>query len=142
MTIQEKELECFLASNHDAVLSTTRSNGATQLSVVTVGFHKGGAIFTTTKSRAKFINLSRNQNCSLLISSSDWRPYVVLEGNATIFSDDTTDPDTLKEVLREAYKSAAGQEHPDWNEYDEAMKRDSRVAIKVTAKNIYGTLKG
>jgi len=140
MTIQEKELECFLASNHDAVLSTTRSNGATQLSVVTVGFHKGGAIFTTTKSRAKFINLSRNQNCSLLISSSDWRPYVVLEGNATIFSDDTTDPDTLKEVLREAYKSAAGQEHPDWNEYDEAMKRDSRVAIKVTAKNIYGTL--
>ncbi len=142
MTIQEKELECFLASNHDAVLSTTRSNGATQLSVVTVGFHKGGAIFTTTKSRAKFINLSRNQNCSLLISSSDWRPYVVLEGNATIFSDDTTDPDTLKEVLREAYKSAAGQEHPDWNEYDEAMKRDSRVAIKVTAKNIYGTLYG
>ena len=142
MTIQEKELECFLASNHDAVLSTTRSNGATQLSVVTVGFHKGGAIFTTTKSRAKFINLSRNQNCSLLISSSDWRPYVVLEGNATIFSDDTTDPDTLKEVLQEAYKSAAGQEHPDWNEYDEAMKRDSRVAIKVTAKNIYGTLKG
>ena len=140
MTIQEKELECFLASNHDAVLTTTRSNGATQLSVVTVGFHKGGAIFTTTKSRAKFINLSRNQNCSLLISSSDWRPYVVLEGNATIFSDDTTDPDTLKEVLREAYKSAAGQEHPDWNEYDEAMKRDSRVAIKVTAKNIYGTL--
>ena len=107
---------------------------------MTVGFHQGGAIFTTTKSRAKFINLSRNQDCSLLISSSDWRPYVVLEGNATIFSDDTTDPNTLKEVLRAAYKSAAGKEHPDWNDYDEAMKRDSRVAIVVNAKNIYGTL--
>ena len=140
MTIQEEELEYFLASNHDAVLSTTRSNGATQLSVVTVGFHKGGAIFTTTKSRAKFINLSRNQNCSLLISNSDWRPYVVLEGNATIFSENTTDPDTYKEILRAAYRSAAGKEHPDWNEYDEAMKQDSRVAIIVHAKNIYGTL--
>ena len=140
MTIQERDLESFLADHHDAVLSTTRSNGATQLSVVTVGFHQGGAIFTTTKHRAKFINLSRNQDCSLLISSSEWRPYVVLEGNATIFSDDTTDHNTLKEVLRAAYKSAAGKEHPDWNDYDEAMKRDSRVAIVVNAKNIYGTL--
>jgi len=140
MTIQEKELESFITAHHDAVLSTTRSNGATQLSVVTVGFHEGGAIFTTTKSRAKFINLSRDQNCSLLISSSDWRPYVVLEGDATIFSDDTTGPKTLREVLRAAYKSAAGKEHPDWNEYDEAMERDSRVAIVVNAKNIYGTL--
>ena len=131
MTIQDEQLESFLADNHDAVLSTTRSNGATQLSVVTVGFHKGGAIFTTTKSRAKFINLN---------SSSDWRPYVVLEGNATIFSDTTTDPKTLKEVLRATYRSAAGREHPDWNEYDMSMKRDSRVAILVNAKNIYGTL--
>ncbi len=140
MTIQKEELESFLADNHDAVLSTTRSNGAVQLSVVTVGFHKGGAIFTTIKSRAKFINLSRNQNCSLLISGSDWRPYVVLEGNAIIFSDDTTDPNTLKEILRAAYRSAAAKEHPDWNEYDEAMKRDSRVAILVNPKNIYGTI--
>ena len=65
---------------------------------------------------------------------------MVLEGNATIFSDTTTDPQTLKEVLRATYRSAAGREHPDWNEYDEAMKRDSRVAIIVNAKNIYGTL--
>ena len=140
MTIQKQKLESFLSINHDAVLSTTRSNGATQLSIVTVGFHNGGAIFTTTKSRAKFINLNRNQNCSLLISSSDWSPYVVLEGSATIFSDDTTDLKTLKEILRAAYKSAAGKEHPDWNEYDEAMERDSRAAILVKADNIYGTL--
>ena len=140
MTIQKQKLESFLSINHDAVLSTTRSNGAIQLSIVTVGFHNGGAIFTTTKSRAKFINLNRNQNCSLLISSSDWSPYVVLEGSATIFSDDTTDLKTLKEILRAAYKSAAGKEHPDWNEYDEAMKRDSRAAILVKADNIYGTL--
>ena len=140
MTIQKQKLESFLSINHDAVLSTTRSNGAIQLSIVTVGFHNGGAIFTTTKYRAKFINLNRKQNCSLLISSSDWSPYVVLEGSATIFSDDTTDPKTLKEILRAAYKSAAGKEHPDWNEYDEAMKRDSRAAILGKADNIYGTL--
>jgi len=140
MDISSRRVENFLRHNHDAVLSTIRSNGATQLSVVTVGFLKGGAIFTTTKSRAKFVNLNRTPECSLLISNSNWRPYLVLEGKAIIFSADTTDPKTLKNILRTAYRSAAGKEHPNWQNYDDAMKKDGRVAILVTGENIYGTI--
>ena len=141
MDISSRRVENFLRHNHEAVLSTIRSNGATQLSVVTVGFLKGGAIFTTTKSRAKFTNLNRTPECSLLISNSNWRPYLVLEGKAIIFSADTTDPKTLKNILRTAYRSAAGKEHPNWQNYDDAMKKDGRVAILVTGENIYGTIK-
>ena len=140
MDISSQEVEHFLSHNHNAVLSTIRLNGATQLSAVTVGFYKGGAIFTTTKSRAKFINLNRTPECSLLISNTNWRPYLVLEGKAVIFSQYTTDPKTLKNILRTAYRSAAGKEHPNWENYDEAMKKDGRVAIFVTGENIYGTI--
>ena len=140
MDISSQEVEHFLSHNHNGVLSTIRLNGATQLSAVTVGFYKGGAIFTTTKSRAKFINLNRTPECSLLISNTNWRPYLVLEGKAVIFSQYTTDPKTLKNILRTAYRSAAGKEHPNWESYDEAMKKDGRVAIFVTGENIYGTI--
>jgi PPOX class probable F420-dependent enzyme len=140
MDISSRGVENFLRHNHDAVLSTIRLNGATQLSVITVGFYRGGAIFTTTKSRAKFVNLNRTPECSILISNSDWRPYLVLEGKAIIFSADTLDPKTLKNILRTAYRSAAGKEHPNWADYDEAMKKDERVAIFVGGENIYGTI--
>ena len=140
MDISSRGVENFLRHNHDAVLSTIRLNGATQLSVITVGFYRGGAIFTTTKSRAKFINLNRTPECSVLISNSNWRPYLVLEGKAIIFSADTLDPKTLKNILRTAYRSAAGKEHPNWADYDEAMKKDERVAIFVGGENIYGTI--
>ena len=140
MDISSRGVENFLRHNHDAVLSTIRLNGATQLSVITVGFYRGGAIFTTTKSRAKFVNLNRTPECSILISNSDWRPYLVLEGKAIIFSADTLDPKTLKNILRTAYRSAAGKEHPNWADYDEAMKKDERVAIFVSGDNIYGTI--
>jgi len=140
MDIRSRGVENFLRHNHDAVLSTIRLNGATQLSVITVGFYRGGAIFTTTKSRAKFVNLNRTPECSILISNSDWRPYLVLEGKAIIFSADTLDPKTLKNILRTAYRSAAGKEHPNWADYDEAMKKDERVAIFVGGENIYGTI--
>ena len=140
MDISSQEVEHFLSHNHNGVLSTIRLNGATQLSAVTVGFYKGGAIFTTTKNRAKFVNLNRTPECSLLISNSNWRPYLVLEGKAAIFSEYTTDAQILKDILRTAYRSAAGKEHPNWENYDEAMKKDGRVAIFVTAENIYGTI--
>ena len=140
MDISSQEVEHFLSHNHNAVLSTIRLNGATQLSAVTVGFYKGGAIFTTTKNRAKFVNLNRTPECSLLISNSNWRPYLVLEGKAAIFSEYTTDAQILKDILRTAYRSAAGKEHPNWGNYDEAMKKDGRVAIFVTGENIYGTI--
>ena len=87
--MNEKTIEEFIRANNDAVLSTFRKNGAVQLSIVTVGYYKGGACFTTTSDRAKFYNMKRDPRCSLLISGSDWRPYVVLEGTANIYFTDT-----------------------------------------------------
>ena len=138
--MNEKTLEEFLNYNNDAVLSTFRKNGAAQLSIVTVGYYKGGACFTTTSDSAKFYNMKRDPRCSLLISGSDWRPYVVLEGTADIYFTDNTEENILKHVLRDVYRSAAKKEHPDWDEYDQAMKDDNRAAIVIVPDKVYGTL--
>ncbi len=129
----------FATANHQGVLTTFRRNGAAQMSIVTCGAYADGVAFTTTEERSKLHNLRRNPNCSLLISADQWRPFVVLEGQARILSPGATDPAELREALRGVYRAAAAQEHPNWSEYDNAMLADRRSAIIVVPTHIYGT---
>ena len=134
------ELAAFLENNHNAVLTTFRANGAAQMSIVTVGLLKDGAVFSTTEERAKLKNLKRDPRCSLLISAQNWSQYVVLEGTAKLYTMKNTKDEELSFILREVYRSASGNEHPDWDDYDVAMKTDRRVAISIAPDNIYGTV--
>ena len=130
----------FLSANHQAVLTTFRRNGGAQMSIITVGAYRDGAAFTTTEDRAKLKNLRRNPRCSLLVSHDNWRPYVVLEGQAQVLAADNTDAEELKHALRDVYRSASGgNEHPNWDEYDQAMVEDRRAAVVVVPDRVYGT---
>ena len=131
-------LRLFIAKNHNAVLATFRRNGAVQMSIVTVGPFEDGAAFTTTAEKAKLGNLKRNPRCSLLVSQDDWGAYIVLEGRARVMSSDNTAPDELRLAFREVYRAASGKEHPDWEEYDEAMQAERRSAVKVVPEHVYG----
>ena len=128
----------FLAANHNAVVTTFRRSGAAQLSIVTVGPYGGGGAFTTTEGRAKLANLRRDPRCSILVSAANWSSYLVLEGNAKVLAADNTDPDELRDALRAVYVAASGSEHPDWDEYDQAMRDDRRAAIIVVPDRVYG----
>ena len=130
----------FLEANHNAVCTTFRRNGAAQLSIVTSGLYGGGAAFTTTSDRAKHRNLARDPRCSLLVSHADWRPFLVLEGNATVLSQDNTSAEDLRVAFREVFRAAAGKEHPNWDEYDRVMVEDRRVIVIVTPEHVYGTV--
>lgn len=134
-----ENVKSFVSENRQAVLTTFRRNGAAQMSVITVGPYKDGVAFTTTADRAKLINLKRNPQCSLLVSKQDWWGYVVLEGHAQVISSDNTDAEELKMALRDVYRAAAAKEHPDWDEYDEAMRTERRAAVIVVPEKIYGT---
>ena len=50
-----------------------------------------------------------------------------------------TDPEQLRLALREVYSAASGQDHPNWEEYDQAMRDDRRSVIIVVPEHIYGT---
>ena len=108
------------------------------MSVITCGLIERGVAFSTTPKSAKFLNLRRDHRCTLLVATPNWRTFVVLEGEAITMSDDQTDPEELRLTLRDVYKAAAGKDHPDWNEYDQAMVLDKRVAIIVVPTHIYG----
>ncbi len=129
----------FTTENHQGVLTCFRKNGMPQMSIVTCGAYRDGVAFTTTADRAKLINLQRDPRCSLMVSKQDWWGYVVLEGRATILSPENTGADELRQALRDAYRAATNQDHPNWEEYDQAMIDDRRAAVIVVPEHIYGT---
>ena len=132
-------VEDFINANRQAVLTTFRASGAAQMSVVTVGAYGGGAGFTTTEDRAKLRNLVRDPRCSLLVSTPDWRRYVVLEGGARLLRRGHADDAEIRDALRDIYRAASGSEHPDWDDYDRAMVADRRAAVVVVPEHIYGS---
>ena len=128
----------FLGRHHNGALTTFRSSGAAQMSVVTCGIYGDGVAFTTTSDRAKLRNLRRNPHCTILVGTDDWRNFVVLEGAARLVGVDTSGPDEYRETLRQVYRAAAGREHPNWPEYDQAMRDDGRYAVIITPAHAYG----
>ena len=123
--------------NHQAVLTTFRESGAAQMSIVTVGPYGEGVAFTTSPGSAKLANLSRNPRCSMMVSQSDWMGYAVLEGHAQVLSPENTNPEDFRIALRAVYRAASGKEHPDWEEYDQAVQDDGRSAIIIVPEHIY-----
>ena len=134
-----ENIRAFVAGTNRGVLTTFRRDGAAQMSIVTCGPYGDGVAFTTTASRAKLLNLQRDSRCSLMVSQEDWRGYVVLDGRAQIISADNTDADEYRDALRDVYRTAAGEEHSNWEEYDRAMRDDRRSAVIVIPDRIYGT---
>lgn len=67
---------------------------------------------------------------SVCVLSDDWDgPYVQVDGTAEVL--DLLDlPDAL-EPLVEYFRVISG-EHPDWDEYREAMQRQGKCLIRVT----------
>ena len=132
-------VKAFATENHQGVLTCFRRNGMPQMSIVTCGAYGDGVAFTTTADRAKLLNLKRDPRCSLMVSKQDWWGYLVLEGRATIVAPDNTGADDLRQALRDVYRAATNQDHPNWEEYDQAMIDDRRSAVIVVPDRIYGT---
>jgi len=135
--MQLDKIEEIVALNHEAVFTTFRRSGATQMSIVTVGVLLNGVAFTISPGSAKLANLRHNPRCSLLVSRRDWGDYAVLEGLAQILSPDATPIEELRLTLREVYRAASSKEHPDWEEFDQAVQEDRRSAIIVVPEHIY-----
>jgi PPOX class probable F420-dependent enzyme len=134
-----ENIRAFVAGTNRGVLTTFRRDGAAQMSIITCGPYRDGVAFTTTANRAKLLNVLRDPRCSLLISNENWWGFVVLDGRAQIISASNTGADEYRDALRDVYRTAAGEEHSNWEEYDQAMRDDKRSAVIVIPDRIYGT---
>ena len=134
----DDNLKRFVAENRRGVLTTFRRDGSAQMSIITCGPYQDGVAFSTTEDRAKLRNLRRNPRCSLMVARENWSAYIVLQGAARVLSPGNTNADELRLALRDVYRTAAATEHPDWDEYDQAMQEQRRSAIIVVPEHIYG----
>lgn len=118
----------FLRPRHRAILLTTRADGTAQLSPVTSGIDtEGRFVVSTYPQRAKVRNARRNTVVSACVLSDEWNgPWVQIDGEAEVLDL----PEAL-EPLVEYYRCISG-EHPDWDEYREAMRRQGKSLIRVT----------
>lgn len=126
--VERPELLDFVRPRHRAVLVTTRRDGRPQLSPVTCGVdEEGRVVISTYPTRAKVKNLRRDAVVSLMIQSDDWDgPWVQLDGTAEVI-----DMPEAKEPLVDYFRSISG-EHPDWDEYRDAMEKQGKSLIRVT----------
>jgi PPOX class probable F420-dependent enzyme len=127
-TVDRDALLEFVRPRHHAVLIATRANGLPQASPVTCGVDAAGRIVVSTyPERAKATNLRRNAAASVCVLSDDFGgAWVQVDGTAEVIDL----PDSV-EPLVEYYRSISG-EHPDWDEYREAMVTQGKSLIRVT----------
>ena len=117
----------FMRDNHRAVMATRRRDGRPQLSPVAVGVLPDGEVVISTRETAiKVRNLERDAHLSLCVMNDQFfGTYVVVDGTARIVHL----PEAMEELVG-YYRSVSG-EHPDWDDYREAMERDRRVMVHV-----------
>ncbi len=118
----------FLRRHHRAVLATTRADGRAQLSPVVAAADEDGRILISTRETAvKTRNLARDPRASLCVMNDGFfGEWIQAEGTAEIIHQ----PDAL-ELLVDYYRKISG-EHPDWDDYRAAMRRERRVIVRVT----------
>jgi PPOX class probable F420-dependent enzyme len=118
----------FLQDSHRGVLTTYRQDGRLQMSPILIGVNGDGlGIISSRETAYKVKNLRRDPRASVCIFVDkffgDW---IQIDGTAEILSL----PDAM-EPLVDFYKRVVG-EHPDWQDYRQAMEREKRVLIQIS----------
>ena len=124
------ELLDFIRPRHQAIVITTRAGGRPQASPVTCGVDAEGRIVVSTyPERAKARNARRNRQVSVLFLSDDFGgAWVQVDGDAEVI-----DMPEAADALVDYYRAIAG-EHPDWDDYRQAMVRQDKSLLRVTPR--------
>ncbi|MBV2364421.1 PPOX class F420-dependent oxidoreductase [Streptomonospora nanhaiensis] len=126
--VSREELLEFVRPRHRAVLLTRRAGGEPQMSPVTCGVDDSGRIVVSTyPERAKARNAARDPRVSAVVLSDEWNgPWVQVDGTAEVIEgEDAVEP------LVEYFRNISG-EHPDWEEYRAAMRRQGKALLRLT----------
>lgn len=126
--VDRDKLLDFIRSRHNGILSTARQDGRPQMSPVAMGVDpEGRIVIATYPERAKARNLRRESQASVCVLSEEFDgPWIRVDGQAEVLDL----PEALEPFV-EYFRSISG-EHPDWNEYREAMQRQGKCLIRIT----------
>jgi PPOX class probable F420-dependent enzyme len=118
----------FVRPRHRMVVITTRRDGRPQASPVTGGVdERGRIVISTYPDRAKAQNPRRDPRVSVLVLSDEFDgEWVQVDGACEVI-----DPPDSVEPLVDYYRCIAG-EHPDWDEYRQAMREQGKSLLRIT----------
>ncbi|GAA1148915.1 PPOX class F420-dependent oxidoreductase [Ornithinicoccus hortensis] len=127
-TVDLQGLLDFVRPRHQMLLITTRADGRPQASPVSGGVDaEGRLVIATYPERAKTANARRNPQVSVVVLSDDFgQAWVQVDGSCEVL-----DLPAALEPLVEYFRSISG-EHPDWEEYRQAMRDQGKSLLRVT----------
>jgi len=122
------ELLEFVRPRHRFILITHRADGSPQASPVTGGVDDSGRlVISTYPERAKTRNARRDPEVSVVVLSDEWNDaWVQVNGTAEVLDV----PEAL-DAFVEYFRTISG-EHPDWDEYRQAMLDQGKSLIRIT----------
>ena len=136
-----EDVRSHFESNPRGVITTFQVNGAGHSSIVVCGAYQGNAAFVVVKgSSAKARNLRKDARCTVMSVADNWRTCAIVEGQATLMDYRNTDPEKMRVELREVFRACGDKDHPDWEEYDQAMVKQDAVIVLVKPERVYGKM--
>lgn len=126
--VDRDDMLAFVRPRHDMVLVTARGDGRPQMSPVTGGVDGlGRIVISTYPERAKTTNARRRPQVSVMVLSDDFGgPWLQVDGDCEVLDL----PDSV-EPLVDYFRAISG-EHPDWDEYRQAMRDQGKSLLRVT----------
>lgn len=126
--IDRDQMLDFVRPRHHLLLATERTDGRPQISPVTGGVDPDGRIVISSyPGRAKTRNADRRPQVSVLVLSDDFGgPWIQVDGDAEVLH-----MPEAADGLVEYFRCISG-EHPDWDEYREAMRVQNKSLIRIT----------
>ncbi len=118
----------FVRPRHQMLVITSRADGRPQASPVTGGVDGAGRlVISSYRDRAKTANARKRPAVSVVVLSDDFGgAWVQVDGDCEVL-----DAPESVEPLVEYFRSISG-EHPDWDEYRQAMLDQDKSLLRIT----------
>ena len=119
----------IIRAQHHAVLATTRPDGQPQMSPVLVTVDdEAYAVISTRETAYKVRNVRRHPRAWLCVLPDRFfgGQWLQIEGPTQILSL----PDAMDPLI--AYYQSISGEHPNWDDYRQAMQRQGKSLLRIT----------
>ena len=129
----------FARERRNAVITTLRSDGRPQQSVVFYLLDDDRFTISVTDGRAKTKNLRRDPRAALFVAGDHAFAWASFDGTVTLSPVIQDTDDEVADALVAYYRRANG-EHDNWAEYRQAMVAERRLLLTFTATAATGIL--
>ena len=130
----------WASTTHHGVLITLRKDGRPQSSDIAYAVIGGKFCISATATRAKTINLLRDNRAVLHITSQETWSYISFDGVAEITQTAQLPEDPVCKELATVFTAIQKKQHPDWDEFNQAMINDKRLVIRFVPESAVGQI--